>query len=84
MTTGAERDCFTLLAEELRRHGLADEAESLMSSIAAGSTGSECLGLAGQAIAGLRARHRREAAGALKPFLAPCIQAIRKAWPRYS
>ncbi len=84
MTIDAARDCFSLLADELRRHDLADEAEALMSSIAAGSTGSECLGLAGKAIAELRARHPRETAGALKPFVEPCIRAVRKAWPRYS
>ena len=84
MTADADRDCFSLLTEELRRHGLADEVEALMSSIAAGSTGSDCLGLAGKAIAELRARHPRETGDILKPFFEPCIGAVRKAWPRYS
>lgn len=84
MTIDAGHDCFSLLADELRRHGLADEAEALTSSIAAGSTGSECLGLAGKAIAELRARRPRETAGVLKPSVERCIRAVRKAWPRYS
>lgn len=61
-------DCFSLLALELQRCGMAPEAEALTSAIAAGSTGSECLGLAGQAIAELRSRHPHKAAGVLRPF----------------
>ena len=79
----AEPDCFSLLVAELERLGMNHEAEALKSAVASGSTGSEILGLAGQAIASLQLQHPREAAGVLRPFIAPCIAAIRRAWPSY-
>jgi len=79
----AELDCFSLLAAELERLGMKHEAEVLESAVASGSTGSEILGLAGQAIAELQLLHPREAAGVLRPFITTCVVAIRHAWPSY-
>jgi hypothetical protein len=77
-------DCFALLAQALRSIGMEQEAEELSSSIAAGSTGTECLGLAGRVIAELRSAHSHEAGAVLRPFIEPCITEIRRAWPRYA
>lgn len=84
MTTGDGYDCFSLLAEQLRIAGLLQESEAVLSSIAIGSTRSECLGLAGKTITELRSKHPREAAGVLHPFIEPCIRAVQQAWPMYS
>lgn len=84
IATGTGYECFSLLAQELTRIGLPQEAEALLSSIAAGSTGSECFGLAGQAIAELQSQHPQKAAGVLRPFIEPCIRTVQQAWPRYS
>lgn len=83
MTADNGHCCFQLLAQELTRLGLPEEAEKVLSAIASGSTGSECLGLVGQAILQLRRRHPKLATGPLAQFIAPCISAIKQAWPRY-
>ena len=68
---------------KLKRLGLPDEAEGVLGALASGSTGSECLGLVGQAIKGLRKKHHSLSFGALAPFIVPCVGAVKLSWPHY-
>jgi len=75
--------CFRRLDEALRRLGHDQQADALMTALGAGSTGSECLGLAGQALEELRSSGIAASAAALEPLIAPCVRKVQTAWPQY-
>lgn len=75
--------CFRLLSQELTRLGLGDDAEKILEALSSGSTGSECLGIVGQTIVNLRDQQHMLSVGTLSVFIAPCVDAVRQAWPDY-
>jgi hypothetical protein len=83
MSTHDGYDNFRKLIEELVRLDLFREAEDLQSALVSGSTASECLGLAGQALSSLRKNHPSLAEKPLASFIATCVQDVRVAWKEF-
>ena len=76
-------DSFRLLSQELKNLGLYLESEAINTALESGSTGSECLGLAGKALNQLRAQHHDIVSNTLASQVKACICSVQIAWPQY-
>jgi len=83
MTDTVAYACFRALQFQLSPRGLESEAICIEAALIRGTSDAERLAMAGQCLVTLRAAYPALCGNALAPYLAPCIAAIRRAWPDY-
>ena len=76
-------DSFRLLSQELKNLGLYLESEAINTALESGSTGSVCLGLAGEALNLLRVQQHDIVSNTLALQVKACIRSVQIAWPKY-
>ena len=83
MASDENYDAFRALQFQLSRRGLESEAISLEVAILRGGSRAERLALAGTALTAIRGSNAGLCDKLLAPWIAPCVEDIRKEWPDY-